>query len=148
MYLEISASRWVQLKKTIDKFGLKYELSDCSISGDKERMFHIDFLHKIPVEQIDIINKELDDIIANEPLNKLGYERPGVSSADVMFTMTEQREHELERAGLLEDYDGDTYHKTQEFKGTHQRKARPWEEKHPSEETTGTKSKEDIKEEH
>jgi hypothetical protein len=62
-----------------------------------------------------------------------------------MFTMTEQREHELERAGLLEDYDGDTYQETQEIKGTNSRKARPWEESRP-EETTGNIPRDNIKE--
>jgi hypothetical protein len=144
LYLEVSESQWRQIKKLADKFDLKYKISDCTISGDKERMIHIDFLDKVPVEQIDAINNLLDEIIANEPSDKFGYERPGVSSADVTFTMTEQREHELERAGLLEDYDGDTYQETQEITGTRSRRARPWEEEqeNSNEETTGNMPRE------
>lgn len=44
MFLEISKKKYLEMQKMLEEMGVKIEVSDCSVKGDKEPMVHIELL--------------------------------------------------------------------------------------------------------
>lgn len=60
MFLEISESIYESLKEVLHREGIFYEVSDCTIPGETERTFHLEFEKTMTTEQISLINNQID----------------------------------------------------------------------------------------
>ena len=54
MYCEIDEQKYLELKKELEKRNIQFEASDCTLPGEKEKMFHIEMIN-LSMEQTTMI---------------------------------------------------------------------------------------------
>lgn len=94
MFLEISAVIFNKVKKILEKYGISYQISDCTLPGELMKMYHIDFSDNLSKAQISEINKVIDEAYKEEKEKTKSTELP-IIDIDV----------ELENKSVGKDYD-------------------------------------------
>lgn len=128
MFLEISKVKFDKLKESLDSMNISYELSDCTLEGEKEISVHAEFLSELSDEQKRIINDRIDEIYGEGTIER-SYEKD-MDGDGIPDIVEEKEEKEAERPK--------------------ERRRRPWDDKvhTPSESMkgyfTGEIEKEDV----
>ena len=83
MFLEMSAAKFAELKKLLEKMGIKYESSDASRPWDKVKMLHIELLTPLSEKEIFKINEKISEIHNAAAIKSHGLTPEMVQEAEV-----------------------------------------------------------------
>lgn len=61
MFVELSQKNFEKLKKKLDEMGVQYEVSDCTLPGEKNMVVHVE-LGALPEDVTKELNTELNEI--------------------------------------------------------------------------------------